>query len=66
MDTNKIHTFLSQSLAVSPFHPLGSLLNIDYLSDLNIDCHDGPRESEISNSLAKFLHMYCKHKSFEF
>ena len=26
MDTNKIHTFLSQSLTGSPFHPLGSFL----------------------------------------
>ena len=26
------------------------LLDIDYLEELNIDSHGGPRESEISNS----------------
>ena len=38
------------ALVVPPFHPLGILLYIDYLEEMNIDSHGGPRESEISNS----------------
>ena len=49
-NNDTIRTFLSESWLDPPFHPLGILPDIDYLEELNIDSHVGPRESEISNS----------------